>query len=119
MPTKDGRQTVFLLLTGSLCSLIFLVWFDLSYSQSKGNPSAGKVTYEKFCANCHGKQGEGLGPMPSFRDARYMSSRTDQDFFQKITNGGQGTGMPPFASKLPDQDRWNVIAYIRTFIPAP
>ncbi len=119
MPMKDGRQMVFLLLIGLLGLLIFTTWFDGSYSQAQGNPSAGKITYEKLCANCHGKQGEGLGIMPSFRDAKYMSSRTDQDFFQKITNGGQGTGMPPFASKLPEQDRWNVIAYIRTFASAP
>lgn len=55
--------------------------------------------------------------MPSFKDTQYMSSRTDQDFFNKITSGGQGTGMPPFGSRLSEQDRWNVIAYIRTFTP--
>jgi mono/diheme cytochrome c family protein len=119
MPMKDGRQLFFLLLTGSLCLLIFPTWMDWSFSQSKGNPSAGKVTYEKWCSACHGKQGEGLGNMPNFRDPQYMSSRTDQDLFQKITDGGRGTGMPPFASRLAEQDRWNVIAYIRALSSNP
>ena len=119
MPVKVGRQLVFLLLTGLLCLWVFPIWLDWSFSQFKGNPSAGKITYDKLCSACHGKDGKGLGIMPSFGDGKYMSSRTDQDLFHKITNGGQGTGMPPFASRLAEQDRWNVIAYIRTFASAP
>lgn len=79
---------------------------------------AGKDTYEKWCSACHGKGGEGLGNMPSFRDIQHMGARTDLDLYKKITQGGEGTGMPPFGSRLPEQDRWNVIAYIRTFSSA-
>jgi len=119
MPVKDGRQSIFLLLIGFLCLGVFPTWMDWAFSQSKGNPSAGKSTYDKLCSSCHGKDGTGLGIMPSFRNAQYMSSRTEQDLFQKITTGGEGTGMPPFNSRLAEQDRWNVIAYIRTLSSAP
>ena len=126
MPVKDGRWVgllvprimPFILLTGLLQLLIFPIWLNGTMAQSKGNASAGKITYEKWCSGCHGKQGEGIGNMPSLRDAKYMSSRTDLDLFQKITSGGQGTGMPPFSSRLPEEERWNVIAYIRTLVPA-
>ncbi|MGH7274667.1 MAG: c-type cytochrome [Nitrospiria bacterium] len=126
MPVKDGhwvaplilRIIPFVLLTGLLQLFLFPIWLNWTMAQSKGNASAGKITYEKLCSGCHGKQGEGIGNMPSFRDTQYMSSRTDLDFFQKITSGGQGTGMPPFSSRLPEEERWNVIAYIRTLAPA-
>lgn len=71
----------------------------------------------KNCASCHGKKGEGLGAMaslPNFSDGDYMRGKTDQDLFNKITAGGKGTGMPAWDNILSVQDRWNVLAYIRT-----
>ena len=118
MGLQIQRIMPFILLTGLLQLLVFSICLNGTMAQSKGSASAGKITYEKLCSRCHGKQGEGLGNMPSFQDAKYMSSRTDLDLFQEITSGGQGTGMPPFSSRLPEEERWNVIAYIRTLVPA-
>ncbi len=39
---------------------------------------------------------------------------TDQDIFRVVTDGMPGTSMPGWAV-LPEKDRWNVVAYVKTF----
>jgi DMSO reductase family type II enzyme heme b subunit len=39
---------------------------------------------------------------------------SDQDIFNVITHGMPGTSMPGWAV-LPDKDRWNLVAYVKTF----
>lgn len=85
--------------------------------ESVGDPLSGRAIYLKNCAHCHGKRGEGLGPrasMPNFSDPKYMVGKNDRELFEKITRGGQGTGMPSFGKSLDEKERWNVIAYLRT-----
>lgn len=91
-------------------------------AEGKGNPKAGKIVFEKNCIGCHGKNGEGLGTtskLPNFTDVKAMMGRSDKELFDKITNGGKGTGMPAWGPLLSEQDRWNLVAYIRTFASPP
>ena len=97
----------------SLTGFIFLT----GETGSPGDPKPGKAIFEKNCTSCHGKKGEGLGPvarMPNFSDKVYQESRTNQQLFDKISGGGQGSGMPAWEKTLTIQDRWNAVAYIRT-----
>ena len=93
-----------------------------------GDAGAGKVVYERKCAGCHGDKGDGKGPAaellaPKPRDftaglykIRTTANKTptDQDLFRVITEGMPGTSMPPWAV-LPEKDRWNLVAYVKTF----
>ncbi len=104
------------LLIGS--ALIFLFLIETGRAESRGDAKLGKVLYGKNCASCHGQKGDGLGSrssLPNFTDAKTMAAKTDQELFNKISNGGKGTGMPAYNKVLTEQDRWHVIAYIRTF----
>ena len=83
-----------------------------------GNAKGGKAVYERNCASCHGRNGKGLGdasPTPDFTNRSAMASRSDEQLYEKITNGGKGTGMPAWRSRLSEQERRDVITYIRTF----
>ena len=40
---------------------------------------------------------------------------TDQDLFDIITEGMPGSSMPPWETSLSADDRWEVVAYIKTF----
>lgn len=92
----------------------------------------GKQVYERSCLYCHGGAGKGDGPAGWFL-GRYSSPRprdftigeyklrttasgeapTDQDLFRTLTKGIPGF-MPSFAG-LSAEDRWKVIAYIKSF----
>ena len=97
-------------------------------AQAQGDANAGKAVYEKKCLLCHGEKGDGKGagaehlaPRPrDFTKGLYKirttanKTPTDQDIFRIITEGMPGTSMPAWAV-LPEKDRWNLVAYLKTF----
>jgi DMSO reductase family type II enzyme heme b subunit len=110
-------------------SLIFCAGFAPSEASAQsGDAGIGKVIYERKCALCHGVKGDGKGaaaelvdPKPrDFTSGVYKIRTTanrapsDQDLFRIITEGMPGTSMPPW-DVLPEKDRWNLVAYIKTF----
>jgi DMSO reductase family type II enzyme heme b subunit len=100
---------------------------SIAWAQA-GDAGAGKVVYERKCALCHGEKGDGKGPgaerlHPAPRDftssvykIRTTSNKipTDQDIFRVISEGMPGTSMPAW-SVLPEKDRWNLVAYVKSF----
>ena len=99
-------------------ALISLFLIETGHAESRGDAKLGKMIYVKNCISCHGQKGDGLGSrssLPNFTDAKAMTVKTDQELFNKISNGGKGTGMPAYNKVLAEQDRWHVLAYIRTF----
>ena len=78
----------------------------------------GRERYEIFCSVCHGPTGNGDGMIvrrgfrraASFNDDRLRLAPVGH-FFDAVTNGW-GV-MPAYASQIPAQDRWAIIAYIR------
>ncbi|MFZ5861621.1 MAG: c-type cytochrome [Nitrospirota bacterium] len=80
-----------------------------------GDAARGKTIYEKNCLGCHGRTGHGVGgATPNLADPDRMSALTDQHLYQTVTQGRPGTGMPSWSTVLSDQDRWHVVAYVRT-----
>jgi mono/diheme cytochrome c family protein len=79
----------------------------------------GRERFNIFCAPCHSRLGDGNGFVPSRGFPRmppsYHIPRLQQApvgyFFDVITNGF-GI-MPDYASQIPPQDRWNIVAYVR------
>lgn len=80
--------------------------------------SRGKERYEIFCSACHGLTGNGDGMIvrrgfrraASFNDDRLRQAPVGH-FFDAITNGW-GV-MPSYATQIPAEDRWAIIAYVR------
>jgi mono/diheme cytochrome c family protein len=83
--------------------------------------AAGKADYGEHCRNCHGEKGDGKGEKApelsvapgDFTDPRKMNGRTDGELYWQITRGR--LPMPAFDDKLSDQQRWQLVDYIRTF----
>ena len=98
-------------------------WVAPADAKATKNPVKGignaKKTVETNCVSCHGASGKGDGPaavaLPPPKPANWTSpaiqKETDGELFWKISNG-RGA-MPPW-KHLPDQERWQVVNYIRT-----
>jgi cytochrome c5 len=80
----------------------------------------GQERYQIFCSVCHGATGNGDGmiarrgfnkpPPASFHQDRLRQAPVGH-FFDVTTNGWGA--MPSYASQVPVEDRWAIIAYIR------
>lgn len=72
--------------------------------------AAGKKLFEQHCAECHGGTAEGSKRGPSLRDGTRQA--TPGELFWILTNGIVAHGMPAW-SKLPDEQRWQIVTFLR------
>lgn len=82
----------------------------------------GKEFYNQRCVDCHGKEGKGNGWLskgifkpPTNLASRVVQANTDGELFWKITNGK--SPMPANRIRFTDEQRWQIVSYIRTFKP--
>jgi cytochrome c5 len=77
--------------------------------------AAGKALYVKDCKMCHGEKGVGVGKMAGTANFTLpeFKSQTDGAIYYKI-NTGFGK-MPAYKTKIAaDNDRWNLVNFLRT-----
>jgi len=105
------------------------------YPTPKGNfntsQQRGHGLYLRYCVGCHGVYGDGNGenapyldPKPrDFTAATFKCRSTltgtlplDSDLLHTLQRGVQASGMPPWLS-LSDENRTDLVAYIKTFSP--
>jgi mono/diheme cytochrome c family protein len=87
--------------------------------------TAGAAAYKKYCAFCHGVGAKGDGPLapkdsdpPDLTDAMWIHGSTDGEIFTTIANGaGADTKMIAFKGKMPDQDLWHIVNFLRSLGP--
>lgn len=81
-----------------------------------GDAERARPVYDKYCATCHGKEGEGDGVMAKFLDPQpkdftnreYMATRSDYQLYLAIKKGGAEVGlsdkMAPWERLLSEQE---------------
>jgi mono/diheme cytochrome c family protein len=138
-PSRQSRPIAIVALLVVLAAVVVTVintarnWNATAAARRLKNPvpatadvlAAGEQNYGEHCRNCHGEKGDGRGEKAAelsvapgdFTDARTMSRRTDGELFWQITRGR--LPMPAFEDKLTDQERWQLVDYIRTFAEKP
>ncbi|HET7062230.1 MAG TPA: CopD family protein [Nitrosospira sp.] len=80
----------------------------------------GSALFAENCVACHGPQGKGDGvmaksfakPPVDMLTEPHTAKHTAGDFFHWLTFGIPDTGMPVFADKLTEEDRWDVVNYL-------
>ena len=103
-----------------------LGWLAPASADSIKNPlpvtqesiSKGEELYNMYCFSCHGDTGYGDGPAggsmgvrpANFHDQRVIKQK-DGALFWKLTNG-KGN-MPPFKEALTEEQRWQLIVFLR------
>ncbi len=88
------------------------------------NIKAGKALFGEQCASCHGLSGKGDGEAgrelkPKPANIAFIMDKwiaTDPFLFWSISEGGVPlkTAMPAFKDVLSDQQRWQIIHYLRS-----
>lgn len=87
--------------------------------------AAGKALYDDKCANCHGDKGKGDGPEADMYDTPptdltkpgLLDGMSDGELFWKISKGRRP--MPVFEKQLNEQQRWQLVHFVRTLAPLP
>ena len=80
----------------------------------------GATIFASNCVLCHGPQAKGNGvlaktfaiPPVDLLTEPHTAKHTAGDFFHWLTHGIPGTGMPAFADKLSEEDRWDVVNFL-------
>jgi mono/diheme cytochrome c family protein len=77
----------------------------------------GAIIFQKNCISCHGTPGKNnfmnLSPPPGDPATDKFQKQTDGSLFFKITTGR--SPMPSFKDVLSEEQKWDVIAYFRSF----
>ena len=91
--------------------------------------TAGQQVYQDNCASCHGETGAADGvcagfliPQPRdfttgvyrFKTTPGAELPTDEDLFRTVSLGIHSTGMPPWQFLLSEEDRWALVAHLKT-----
>ncbi|TQV88086.1 c-type cytochrome [Aliikangiella coralliicola] len=85
----------------------------LSTKPVYGDIKQGEKIYQKECADCHGKSGEGVTG-PALGNQSALAHNTDEFIRYAIRHGRQDTPMPAFEDKLSSADIDNVTAFLRS-----
>jgi mono/diheme cytochrome c family protein len=88
--------------------------------KGKGDPdNVGKLLYAKHCKSCHGATGLGDGAkassmktkINSLKDGKFQAQNDGEVYFESFIGRDE---MPNFEKKIPEEDRWAIVNYIRT-----
>jgi cytochrome c oxidase cbb3-type subunit 2 len=74
--------------------------------------AAGEKLYRQHCAECHGEDARGTRIAANLHMADVQGA-TPGELFWFLRNGNLANGMPSW-SGLPEQRRWQIVAYIKS-----
>lgn len=131
---RSGAKSI--LLTAALVALLLIFQRSLSQTTPWVAPSTAdnvkspltatpavlaeaKALYKANCGPCHGEKGRGdgpaapgLNPKPADHTSEGVQKQSDGAIFWKLSEGR--APMPAYKKIFTDQQRWELVAYIRT-----
>ena len=87
--------------------------------------NSGATLFAANCVQCHGVEGLGDGPLASTLAVPPATFRVHVPFhpdgvlFAWISDGIRGTGMPAWKGRLSEQDRWDLVNFLRESFDRP
>jgi len=73
---------------------------------------AGEKLFRQHCAECHGADGHGIGKAANLQSP-HVQTKSPAELVEFLRNGNLWKGMPSWAG-LPEERRWQIVAYIKT-----
>jgi cytochrome c oxidase cbb3-type subunit 3 len=82
------------------------------YEQNAYAVNQGKRLFRWYnCNGCHGSGGGSIGP--ALMDAEWVYGSDPANVFESIERG-RPNGMPSFGGHIPDDQVWQIVAYVRS-----
>lgn len=82
--------------------------------------AAGKAAYDTHCYVCHGADGRGKGPVTGPDRFPMQQSLVDpltvsrsDGYIYGMIRVGRGGLMPPYGARIPYNERWYIVNYVR------
>jgi cytochrome c6 len=102
-----------------LTLMVIGLWMGFAWTGTgfAADASAGKASFEKSCAGCHGKDGKGNPGMAKVFGEKSLNittkevAQTSDEKLLKVIAGGSGK-MP--ASKLSKEEQKEALSYVRS-----
>jgi mono/diheme cytochrome c family protein len=122
------RMLLLSVLLAVLTSILVMAQGDPAAAKMK-NPvaatpesiNAGQQLYQRHCASCHGKNGQGgsgndlIPAAPNLIDAEWKHGSSDGEIFKVIKEGvPPELNMEPWGDRIKDPDIWNIVNYVRS-----
>ena len=82
------------------------------YDSRNDAKRAGAKLFRRHCASCHGQNAAGRNHAPALASPEVRNAPPGA-LFWVLRNGSLRHGMPSF-SHLPEQQRWQIVTYLRT-----
>lgn len=85
--------------------------------------ASGKKIFAIDCVQCHGVAGDAKGnvpkdlKIPDLTNSATLKDFTDGALFYRIKSGHGG--MPPEGDRVPTDQLWDLVNYVRSLAPAP
>jgi mono/diheme cytochrome c family protein len=93
-----------------LASILVLTTATLEAKDGNNTSRAGQKLFTRYCAECHGRMGQGTDRAPALQS--YIRSSQPAMLVSFIKNGNLRAGMPSW-SRLPDQRLSQIVAYLQ------
>lgn len=82
------------------------------------NIASGRALYNQNCASCHGADGKAQTEKATTMKVKpanltALHSRMEGEIYSVITTGIKASGMPAFASRLSEKERWQAVLYVQ------
>jgi mono/diheme cytochrome c family protein len=74
--------------------------------------AAGGKLFRQNCSSCHGSEATGLKNRPNLHSERIRVA-TPGELEWLLKNGSMKNGMPSW-SRLPEQQRWQIVAFLKS-----
>jgi cytochrome c oxidase cbb3-type subunit 3 len=82
------------------------------YDENAWGISEGKRLYSAYnCVGCHAYGGGGIGP--PLMDDKWIYGAAPQQIYSTIVEG-RTNGMPAYGGRVPDQQVWQLVAYVQS-----
>ncbi len=107
-------------------SMSWLIWICRVVDPSTRYGSKVEYNYARYCAGCHGPNGEGNGRIGRFKKldpanmtkADFWDNRSDEQLIHSIDAGKDD--MPAFFYYLTNEEQWEILTFIKeNFRPTP